>query len=268
MAWWRLDLGSLARVRGERRAAREATARTATAAPEARAILSECCTFRAPALLIDRDSGERIEGRFGALGEDEVRLDLPAGVLPVRLRPLSVCLASFAHRGGAAVFMSRVRRIDEPHPGDGSRQIVLEHPRQVAQGDLRAAARFATPRGCGLAVQLLPGDRHPVAAQPLDMSLCGIHLELDGTDAAAFPDRARTEIELRLGERRTRVWSEVRRREGPRVALCFLDALRDGRVQPPAELARIVRELEQRALRLRGGLPWPPDDRPGLRSLR
>jgi hypothetical protein len=265
MAWWQLDRGSLSRAKEGLFAAREER-ETRTAGPDALVTLSECCTFRAPAVVIGRDSGERLEARFGALGRDEVRLDLQSDARLEHIRPLSICHVSFAYRKRAASCLARVRRIDESAApdGDGDRQLVLEIPGQIACEELRTAPRVPTPRGCGLSARLYVDGRDLGPVEPVDLSACGIRLDLEGEAsevdcAPAGLEFARSlEVELRLGDAHARLRAELRRREGPLLAFFFPDALRGGRLEPPAALADITAELSARALRLRGATPEPP----------
>jgi hypothetical protein len=97
----------------------------------------------------------------------------------------------------------------------------------------------------------------------MDISLSGIRLDLDGEESAVdvapagLEFRGPFEIELRLGDAHARLRADLCRREGPHLALFFRDTLRGGRLDPPADLAQIVGELEQRAVRLRGAAPGP-----------
>ncbi|MGH0033980.1 MAG: hypothetical protein ACQGVK_03015 [Myxococcota bacterium] len=266
MAWWRLDLGSFSRARNGQHTAR---AEDAGAASPAQIAVSECCTFRTPAIVLERDSGERLEARFGGLGADEVRLDLQADASTAHIRPLAICVVSFAHRKRAVTSLCRVRRIDETEQGAGARQLVLEIPKQLAYEDLRSARRVATPQGCGLSTRLYDGGREIGPVDPMDLSLSGIQIG-QRDDPTRSPRAADTfvgdgpfEIELRLGDSHLRLRAQLRRREGASLAFFFPDALRAGRVEPPEELARIVGELEQRAERLRGA----PVDRAPVAAL-
>lgn len=267
MAWWRLDMG-LSRARQGLFGARGGEGPPVS--PGTGVALCECCSYRTSAVVLDRDSGERLEARFGALGDDEVRLDLGAHADPVRIRPLSVCLVSFTYRSRSAAFLTRVRRIDEPcgADGDGDRQLVVEIPTQIACEELRSAARVPTPRGCGLTARLVADGRDLGAADPMDLSASGIRLDLEGESGgidcapAGLEFAGPLEVELRLGDAHARLRAELRRREGSRVALLFPDTLRGGRLAPPPALAQIVRELEERALRLRGAPPTPPPSDP------
>ncbi len=255
MGWWRLERETLSRLGSALRAPRPGpTSRETSPAGRARSVLSECCTFLAPAILMERDSGERIAARFGGLGEDEVRFDLEPGSSPVRLRPLAACLVSFPHRSGAGVFIARVRRIDEPASSDACRQLVTDLPRDVACNELRSAERIATPQDCGLRVRLIGGGGAPVEVQPLDLSTGGVLIELECVGGPAVEAWSDLEVEMELGDERARVSARVERREGPRLALSFPKSLVDGRPAPPPELRQLTLALRAaRRLRRREG---------------
>jgi len=238
MAWWTLPFG------------RRRTASADRPSPEAtefEAVLSGCCAFRSPAVLLDRDRGGRFAARFAALGERDVVLDLE-GAGPLGLTPLSVCLVSFAHRGRSWAFVTSVRRVEARE-----RQVSLRRPSDGTSEDLRGAFRVPTPPRTGLAVRAHGPDGRAFEAAPVNVSMSGALLDFPDEDFPHWPRLAPVELELRLAGNRVRVAACVQRREGPRAAFFFPDAVRDGEVEPPASLAGLVRTLERTWLRERAG---------------
>jgi hypothetical protein len=149
-------------------------------------------------------------------------------------RPPAFCVASFAYGARPHLFTTRVRLV-VPEP-DGAR-VVVERPRAIPCVESRIAVRLAVDPNAPLYVRVGTAAG-PVDARALDLSLCGIRLELDGSRTLASGERV--EVELVLAEVQLRLRGIVRRVEAPRYGIYFPDAITEGQLTPPALLRHIV----------------------------
>jgi hypothetical protein len=212
--------------------------------------LSESCTFRAAAVILDLGAPQRLSVRFASLRDREVVFDVDSAPESATLRPLAACCVAFSHRGRAMTFLSHVRRIETGAQLDRPRQMTLRIPTQIASEDLRSAYRVNNTRASGLAVKLTTADERVWEPEVVNLSMSGALIQF--TDD--FPQLSvDTEVALVLSMegREIELCGTLRRSEGPRWGLTFRESLRGGDIEPPERLAAIVRTLERRWMQQR-----------------
>lgn len=246
MAWWRFPVAG----GGSRIGLGQADEEVERPAVTVDGILSESCTFRAPATLFERNGQEICRVRFAGLSERELVLDLPSERRVRQLRPPAACSALLSHRDCALTFVARVLRLDDAGTPEHPRQIVLSRPQTLAGADLRTAPRV---RGAsGLKLELRARDEEPVPALLLDLSTTGALIELPektrglSTPELPTPDLplgSELKLTLQLEGQTASLTGRVRRREGSRAGILFPEALRAGEPAPPPALAALVARL-------------------------
>lgn len=248
MAWWTFTSGRIGRRASEAESPAVGSPESSGSGPDPAAILSESCTFHAPAVVMDLSSPQRLEGRFASLQDREVVIDVVASSGEMRIQPLSACCVSFPHRGRAMVFLTRVRRIEQGATAERPRQLGLRLPAQIVSEDLRSAYRVNNTRGSGLEMTLHDRRGHSWTPQIANLSMSGCLIEfLEGDGPGAdWSFGSDVGVDLAMGSRSISLCGVVRRREGTRWGLTFREALRGGDVDPPDALSGIVRELERR----------------------
>lgn len=247
MAWWRTKLSRLAggtRLPPAGRTAATIASNPGSECTEIAALLSACAGERTHATLVQRDQGSTHALRFTSFSERCVRFALTTSRGLLRIEPLSVCWVSFVAEGLPTAFLSQILEAEEGHAGEPA-SISLRTPTRLARENLRSADRLPDLRSSDLEVRIATGDGSFRTADPLDLSLSGTLLELRGDSDLGVAELHQTvDLELKLASHSAWLMGVVRRRSGRRVGIHFPEALRRGRIDPPAELARIVRQLE------------------------
>ena len=211
-------------------------------------ILSTCARERAHATLIPCVRGGGHSLRFATCARDEITFQLPESRSVLRLEPLSTCWLSFIWRDQPTGFLSQVLRSEERGRGGGG-QIALRPPTQLASENLRSASRVSDLRGTELRVRVASERRSPRAATPLDLSFSGMLLEMPESDPSSFGVHEVVDLELSLAGQSAWLLGVVRRRSGRRVGIHFPEALKSGRIEPPQDLAGIIRRLQNSGAR-------------------
>jgi hypothetical protein len=222
--------------------------------PAAIANVLECaCKDQTRAVVLLRDSGDVLRGRFERLERSRValRLDPPSrGASP---RPLSVCCISFAHDENAYVFLAPLWRVlDDPDPIRG-RLLSVGLPGQIAALDVGSARRIPIGVGVTLSIEIGTYDRRAWTPEAVDLSATGILLDFGPGMPPRLPVGALVEIALELEGVRAQLTAAVRRRDESRLALSFVDQAPGAEAPLPAELHQILSRLEERWLETSAG---------------
>lgn len=215
---------------------------------EIAAVLECACKDETPAVVLLRETGGVLRGRFAGAGGSRVRLRLdpdPRASLP---RPLSVCGVTFAHDERAFVFLAPVWGVVRgAHDGEAN-VLVLGAPGQIATLDVGAARRIPIGMGVTLSIEIGTYDRRSWTPEAVDLSASGILLDFGSERPPRLPVGALVELALELDGIRACVTAAVRRREGPRLGLSFVDVAPGAALTPPEPLREILARLEQRWL--------------------
>jgi hypothetical protein len=205
-------------------------------------ILSTCAREREHATLIPCLRGGGHALRFASWSPEEVVFDLPESRSFLRLEPLSACWLSFIWHDQPTGFLSQILRSEERRL-DGGGQIALRPPTRLASEDLRSALRVSDLSGTELRVRITSDRRSPRIATPLDLSFSGMLLEMSAAERSELAIHEVVDLELSLGGQSAWLLGVVRRKNGRRVGIHFPEALQAGRIDPPRDLAGIIRRL-------------------------
>lgn len=217
--------------------------------PEEIASVLECaCKDATPVVVLVRDTGEVLRGRFDGFEGSRLRLALdpgPGGAVP---RPLSVCGVTFAHDEKAYVFLAPVWGLRDDGFLPGRRLLTLGLPGQVATLDVGAARRIPIGVGVTLSIEIGTYDRRSWSPEAVDLSASGILLDFGAERPPRLPVGALVELALELDGMRAALTAVVRRREGARLGLSFVDVAPGAALTPPEPLRGILAKLEERWL--------------------
>jgi len=211
-------------------------------------VLECACKDRTPAVVLVRDTGDVLRGRFERLERSRVTLSLHPSSGAASPRPLSVCCVSFAHDERAYVFLAPLWRVlGDPNEARG-RLLSVGLPGQIASLDVGSARRIPIGVDVTLNIELGTYDRRSWAPEAVDLSATGVLLDFGAEKPPRLPLGALVETVLEFEGVRVELTAAVRRREGNRLALSFVDTAPSSPAALPEELAGILARLEQRWL--------------------
>ncbi len=255
MAWFKRDDASTAAAAAAASVATSAATASATeapetAAPDALAVLTDCCRAHTRAVVACFDVGTIAPARFAGLTERDVLLEMTVPADDGDLPPLSLATVSFSHQRRVRVFLATIAGLA---PGSPMTPAVLRLrlPGEIAGADPRQIYRVPIMREAALPAWVSTLDGRMLAVRAVNISVAGILVELPAGEELEIGDR----LALRLvdPERRTHMEIEaiVRRRDGRKYGLFFPEVLKDGEIEPPAALRGLVSDLESEWLRRR-----------------
>jgi hypothetical protein len=215
---------------------------------EMASVLECACKDHTRAVVLVRDTGEVLRGRFERLEHARVTLALDPSSPAAQPRPLSVCCVSFAHDERAYVFLAPLWRVLVDPSQPGIRLLSVGFPGQIASLDVGSARRIPIGVGVTLSIELGSYDRRSWAPEAVDLSASGVLLEFGTEKPPSLPVGALMEIVLELEGVRAALTAAVRRVEGHRLALSFVEATPGSTAAVPEELTTILAQLEQRWL--------------------
>lgn len=212
---------------------------------DVRNLIEACVARRATAVVLCSDVGATYNGRFSAINNDVVHIEISSPD-PLAIKVLSLCVVTFNHGTKARVFLTSLLGADRD---PGSQKLLVQVPTEMAGAEGRFAFRVPVLDEGLFQVTLRHGAME-VDAQPIDLSLTGLQVEVpEGTDLGVRIDDT-IQVELEHGKYRITLDAIVRRIIGRRYGLFFPASVRSGgRVEPPVTLVNLVRELEQLWLR-------------------
>jgi len=226
--------------------ARPAVSRERVPGPaEIENVLECACKDATPAVVLVRDTGDVLRGRFACREGSRVSLLLDGPEDGAALRPLSLCCVSFALDERAYVFLAPLWRIS-PNPGEApGRLLSVGLPGQMAALDVGSARRIPINVGVTLPIEIGAYDRRAWTPEAVDLSATGVLLEFGAEKPPRLPVGALVEIALELEDVRATLTAAVRRRDGSRLALSFVDLVPGSTATPPQQLQEILARLEQ-----------------------
>lgn len=203
-------------------------------------ILFDASAAALPVSVMSRDLLATHHGSFTAVEQEALVLGFAEAPTGSAFRPPAFCVASFVYGGRPHLFTTRVKQ-NLPGDGQATPRLVVEIPRAITRAESRMSVRVQIEPGMELRARV-DAEGKIAAATAIDLSLCGVLLELgDGGPALAADQRVG--IELALGEVTTRLRGIVRRVEPPRYGVYFPEAVVEGRLVPPDGLREIVRRI-------------------------
>jgi hypothetical protein len=199
-------------------------------------ILQTATESGAPAALMSASMAMSCPGRLRAADATGVRLEFVRPP-PGAISPGDACAVTFPLGGRTVGFMARAIAFDQD--AGGRSWVTLSVPERIQHTEQRLAVRIPVPPDTLDAV-LHVGDG-AYAVEPIDLSLHGILVEVPAAAAAEIRPGHRRMLELQLGRHEIVLECEVRRVDGSRLGLLFIQ--RDDR---PKALTKIIGELQRR----------------------
>jgi len=204
--------------------------------------LRRCCSYRRPVIVSSVETPAAFPGFFTNLEGDRLRLTISIPGFEVFFLPASKCLVTFLHRSRSCIFVASVRGIgSKGELGD----LVVDRPALISRVEMRRFFRVPVSSGSALDLHVLDADGGTWSARCLDVSVAGMLLEFPRD---AFPEPNVGEpwrIEIHYQGQPTIIQAEVRRRHGRRIGVFFPEVYRDGDLNPPEDMAMVVKFLER-----------------------
>ncbi len=206
-----------------------------------KARLRECCFRCAPALIVAPLEGYVLQCRFAEVTDEGVAFDL-FSTPPRATEPGLMCCVSYGEQDRSCIFIAPVAGRRPPRP-PYPEQLVLALPALVSWTEARQSFRVPVVPASGLAVAARIGAA-VYLAQPLDLSLCGIGIEL-AEEAPPLDVGHRLDLELRLGEDTVCLQGRVQRRYERLYGVLFPETVHGRDIRPPEGLRQMLRALER-----------------------
>lgn len=245
MAWFKRDDASTAAAAAAASVATSAATASATeapetAAPDALAVLTDCCRAHTRAVVACFDVGTIAPARFAGLTERDVLLEMTVPADDGDLPPLSLATVSFSHQRRVRVFLATIAGLA---PGSPMTPAVLRLrlPGEIAGADPRQIYRVPIMREAALPAWVSTLDGRMLAVRAVNISVAGILVELPAGEELEIGDR----LALRLVARvKTRVPSS-------RVALAICRLIpSSSKSSVPATCTAMVLAKTSRAAKL------------------
>lgn len=211
-------------------------------------MLVRCCEDSVAALIFPRDGRSGCSGRFVAVSDESVTLDVEPECEKVGLHPLSPCLLVFNHECQTVAGFSRVRALNY---AKAPAELVLDLPARVLSTESRTVFRVPVLVEHGLEVELKAEDGRTWSVTGLDVSAGGMLIEFPSGSDPDFPTDTRIGVGLRLEDKTATATGIVRHHHGSRYGLLFAESLQEGELIPEQQLRSLLTTLETRWLQLR-----------------
>lgn len=199
------------------------------------AILQTAAESQTPAALMSASMALSCPGRLKGAASTGVVLEFlrpPPGAISEG----DACAVTFPLAGRTVGFMARATRMEQD--AGGRTWVTLTVPDKIQHTEQRLAVRIPVAPGTMRAALFVGEDSREVEA--IDLSLHGILVEITDLAGAGLEVGHRRMIELQLGRNSITLECEVRRIDGTRLGLLFIQ-----RDQRPRALTKIVSELQR-----------------------
>ncbi len=209
---------------------------------EIAAVLRRCCAHRTPAIIASVETPAAFPGFFTELNGGRLVMTVTLPGYEVFFQPASKCLVTFLATSRSFVFVTSVRTpAVDAQRGD----LTMDRPAVLSKVEMRRFFRVPVSRETSLALKVFTDDGGVWDARCVDVSMAGMLM--------AFPDDPSPElmvgdplrIEVIYQGHPTPIRAEVRRRHGRRVGVYFPDTYREGHLDPPDDVATMVKFLER-----------------------
>jgi len=206
------------------------------------ATLHRCCAYRRPAIISSVETPAAFPGFFSDLDGDRLILTVALPGFEAFFKPASKCLVTFLHRSRSCVFVTSVRSLTKDR---GTGDLVVDTPAMISKVEMRRFFRVPVSRDTDLDLRVFTEDGGEWTARCIDVSMAGMLL---GFPEEQYPDLAVGDtLNLKVDYRGQPmlVEAEVRRRHGRRVGVFFPAIYEEGRLNPPDDLATVVKFIER-----------------------
>jgi hypothetical protein len=222
-----------------------------TLEPGTIAILHECCSYRAPAIILNPESDLICSARFASISQNSITLHLSAEAS--RFLEASRFFISFSHNGNCCAFFSTVLEYQTAsHLSPPS--VTFQLSGKIIGLEKRMSYRVPIGNMVMPLVRLFTPIGRILLPKPIDLSLTGIMVEFDEMEDPELLPTVELKIELRLDTHVVQLKSVVKRRDGHRYGLYFPEVVSKHGVNAPESLRKIVESLERALLQERARL--------------
>lgn len=204
--------------------------------------LRRCCAYRRPAIISSVETPAAFPGYFSDLEGSRLILTLALPGFEAFFKPASKVLVTFLHRSRSCVFVTSVRSLTKDR---GTGDLVVDTPSMISKVEMRRFFRIPVSRETEMKMLVVTEDGGEWEARCIDVSMAGM---LVSFPEAQYPDLGVGDsVQLRVDYRGqpTTIAAEVRRRRGRRVGVFFPAIYREGHLEPPDELATVVKFIER-----------------------
>jgi hypothetical protein len=206
------------------------------------ATLRRCCAHRTPAIVSSVETPAAFPGYFTRLAGERLVVTVTLPGFEVFFQPAARCLVTFLARSRSYVFVSSVRSpSDDDHRGD----LAVDRPTMLSKVEMRRFFRVPVSRSSDLTLTMRTDDGATWEVRCVDMSMAGMLVEFRQEHFPTLIVGDPLQIEVVYRGQPTTIHAEVRRRHGRRVGVFFPGTYEDGRLDPPDEIATMVRFLER-----------------------
>lgn len=210
-------------------------------------VLTECCARSVECRLHVLRSGSVSQANFYAIRAGRVQVRLESCQRDESLQPDSLCCMAFHFHHYLCGFMASIKQVREL---DGSLEVQLELPSELAAKNMRQAFRVPVVRESGVELMIHLADGTQLGGEAVNISESGIEVKLLVDEGLMSVDDEVT-FELRFRDDRLTLPATVRRREHSRRGFQFLQSSTLESRATATSLQRVVRSLEQLWLKSR-----------------
>jgi hypothetical protein len=222
-----------------------------TIEPGTIAILHDCCTYRAPAIILNPESDLICNARFSSISPDAITLHLLEEAS--HFLKASRFFISFSHNGNCCAFFATVLEYQTAsHLSPPS--VTFQLSSKIIGLEKRMSYRVAIGNKVVPLVRLFTPIGRILLPKPIDLSLTGIMVEFDEREDPELLPTVELNIELSLDTHVVQLKSVVKRRDGHRYGLYFPEVVSNHDVNAPDSLRKIIESLERTLLQERARL--------------
>ena len=217
-----------------------------TVQPEILEALRECCFLKAPALILNPESGVVCHARFAGVAPGTVKLELPGAATPPPKD--SSCCVSFIQAPHRRAFFARVLEYQYKEPPESS-LLSLEISSAMIGIEARMAYRVPIGKASELKVRLFAKGGRVLLPKPIDLSYTGCLIEFAPAEDPGLPTGTELKLQLISEKEFVDLTAEIRRRDGHRYGLFFPEVIGAQGIRPPEALRSMLENLERIRLR-------------------
>ena len=213
-----------------------------TLQPDTISILRGCCSYRAPAIILDPELDLIWQARFESVSQESFTLFL----LEKTSNSLKASryFISFAYNGLCCAFFTGILEYQsDPHSPVSS--LTLQLPSKIIGMERRMSHRISIGKKVVPLVYLYTTEGQTLHPKPKNLSLTGIMVEFDSVEDPDLLPPAEVGLELRLGDHAVQLKSLINRRDGHSYFLSFPEVISKDGVNAPQPLQKIVESLER-----------------------
>ena len=208
------------------------------------AVLEECCSYRAPALILTPTLNLVFHAHFVEVSKDSITLNLVNNVVNDAdlWHTAPRLFISFSHNGNCCAFFAEVLEYQDKDTVS-SPALKLKVSSKLIGMESRMSYRVPIGEKFAPSVRIFTKDGRVFLPKPIDLSFTGILIEFDETEDPDFRLSEDLGLELRLNKYLVHIKAVVKRRDGHRYGLFFPEAVTRNGLNPPQALQKIFASL-------------------------